>query len=100
MDAEEKVAGLTQDQYARILNLAIWGLAQSAGWRVTAASFYDEEGIEGWRWNDPRYTEYTEIGEWSEPPAVPPDVRAIFLGKAKALVAHIIPAPPTNEDSQ
>lgn len=45
----------------------------AAGWSVSKASLYDEEGIEGWMWLSPQGTEYGVTGHWDEP-APPPDV--------------------------
>lgn len=47
------------------LYLMVWALAN--GWAVEKASLYDEEGVEGWRWTDPRGNEYSVIGDWSFP---------------------------------
>jgi hypothetical protein len=63
-----------------VLNDALFALDDAAnhllaldklGWSVERASLYDQEGIEGWRWTDPRGKEYEEIGDWAEPPTVP-----------------------------
>ena len=32
-----------------------------AGWHISQASFYDEEGIEGWIWYSPENTPYEAI---------------------------------------
>lgn len=42
------------------------------GWEVERLSFYDEEGLEGWRWTSPDGEVYWTLGDWSEPP-VPPE---------------------------
>jgi hypothetical protein len=52
--------------------------AMAAGWEVSAASLYDEEGIEGWRWTSPTGCDYCEIGGWHEPPAIPDRLRELF----------------------
>ncbi len=46
-------------------------------WRVSKASLYDEEGIEGWLWDDYRGEEYAEIGDWEELPTMPEIVEEI-----------------------
>lgn len=38
----------------------------------TTASFYDEEGVEGWKWTHPDGREWTEVGAWDEMPALHP----------------------------
>lgn len=48
-----------------------WLLAD--GWSVSPMSMYDEEGIEGWRW-DKGEREYYETGFWDEPPTVPQEL--------------------------
>lgn len=57
-------------------------LLESLGWSVERASLYDEEGVEGWRWTGPDDREYTEVGDWGEPPAAP-DAALEALAKAK-----------------
>jgi hypothetical protein len=44
------------------------------GWSVSKASFYDEEGVEGWAWYAPDGTEYHEVGGWDELPPIPTDL--------------------------
>jgi hypothetical protein len=41
----------------------------NAGWTATPVSLYDEEGVEGWRWEDDEGNERsTVMGDWNEPP--------------------------------
>ncbi len=45
------------------------------GWTATPVSCYDEEGVEGWRWESPDgETEYTVMGDWSDDPPVPDEL--------------------------
>lgn len=42
------------------------------GWSVQKASFYDEEGLEGWCWTSPDASqEIDEVGNWDESPPLP-----------------------------
>ncbi len=45
-------------------------------------SLYDEECVDGWRWTHPDGREWTETGDWNEPPPMHPDARRAI---AKAL---------------
>jgi hypothetical protein len=54
-----------------------WALTVG-GWDVVRASLYDEEGVEGWRWDGPNYEEIAELGDWQEPPPVPDRVIAAW----------------------
>jgi hypothetical protein len=45
---------------------------QAAGWTVRPVSMYDEEGVEGWEWTSPDDREYVVMGDWNEPPPLPP----------------------------
>lgn len=55
-------------------------LALSLGWAVDRVMMYDEEGVEGWRWSHPdSQHELMEIGDWSEGPAIPPELEEILL---------------------
>ncbi len=47
------------------LYLMVWALTN--GWDAKKASLYDEEGVDGWRWTDPRGKEYDLIADWSFP---------------------------------
>lgn len=45
------------------------------GWTATPVSLYDEEGVEGWRWEDAEGNERgTVMGDWSELPPLPEDL--------------------------
>lgn len=44
---------------------------EAEGWTVSKVSLYDEEGVEGWRWDGPNGEEYSEVGAWDEPPVIP-----------------------------
>lgn len=44
------------------------------GWDVIRVSLYDEEGVEGWRWEDPGGNDYCEIGDWNDLPEMPEEV--------------------------
>lgn len=56
----------------------IYAAALTGDWTVYPVSLYDEEGVEGWRWVSPRNEEWTEIGDWGEPPAIPDEVRDLL----------------------
>lgn len=44
----------------------------AAGWTAHPASLFDEEGVEGWRWEDAKGNERsTVIGNWNELPPLP-----------------------------
>lgn len=44
----------------------------AAGWTAHKVSLYDEEGCEGWRWEDADGNERGEVlGDWSEEPPLP-----------------------------
>ena len=45
-------------------------------WEVTAVYLYDEEAVEGWRWDGPDGEEYYSIGVHSEPPPLPVELGA------------------------
>lgn len=47
----------------------------AAGWTVDKALLYDEECVEGWTWTSPTGKEFTEIGDWSDPPVVPEEMQ-------------------------
>lgn len=43
-------------------------LALAKGWSADTANLYDEEGVEGWRWESPdNKTDLSCIGEWDHP---------------------------------
>lgn len=43
-------------------------LALASGWTADAASLYDEEAVEGWRWESPdSITDLSCIGGWDQP---------------------------------
>lgn len=43
-----------------------------AGWTARPVSLYDEEGVEGWRWEDASGTERdTVVGDWGREPPLP-----------------------------
>lgn len=43
-------------------------LAIASGWSADTASLYDEEGVEGWRWESPdSVTDFSCIGSWEQP---------------------------------
>jgi hypothetical protein len=46
------------------------------GWSVKPASFYDEEGVEGWIWTDQHGNEYDELGMHDDLPRWPEDAAA------------------------
>ena len=47
-------------------------------WSVSRASLYDEEGVEGWRWENYNSGDaYAEIGVWEELPAMPEQMEEI-----------------------
>jgi hypothetical protein len=52
-----------------------------AGWTVDKVSLYDEEGVDGWRWTDPRGTEYCCTGDWNELPEFPDAARSALGGE-------------------
>lgn len=41
------------------------------GWEAHPVSLYDEEGVEGWRWEGPDGEEIFVIGPWHEQPPAP-----------------------------
>ena len=48
-----------------------------SGWVVSKVSLYDEEGIEGWLWDENYGREYAEMGDWDELPTMPSVVEEI-----------------------
>ena len=43
-------------------------LALASGWTADAASLYDEEAVEGWRWESPdSLIDLSCIGDWDHP---------------------------------
>ena len=48
------------------------------GWDVEAASLYDEDGVEGWKWtHHTNFNEFYETGLWDELPALPEELEQI-----------------------
>lgn len=44
----------------------------SMGWTAHRTPLFDEEGVEGWCWEDAKGNERsTVIGNWNEPPPLP-----------------------------
>jgi hypothetical protein len=70
--------------------------AVAAGWSYTPVSLYDEEGIDGFRWDGPNGEEFYGLsvsGDWSSGPAVPDEVRGLFdaafaASQERAKAAH------------
>jgi hypothetical protein len=59
----------------------------NAGWTAHVASLYDEEGVEGWRWEDAEGNERAvELGPWHETPPMPDiaedELRRMITGDA------------------
>jgi hypothetical protein len=49
------------------------------GWEASPESWYDEEGIEAWRWWHPDHEEeFADMGDWSEPPPVTDEMVAFM----------------------
>jgi len=44
------------------------------GWDVTATYLYDDEGVDGWKWEDAAGNDYYETGIHEELPMMPEDV--------------------------
>jgi hypothetical protein len=60
---------MTGDDYEDLIQRAI-----AAGWDVSKASLYDEEGIEGWRYTSPDgISEFSIIGDWEGGPVLDDD---------------------------
>ena len=55
--------------------IALWILTH--GGSVSQVSLYDEEGVEGWRWEF-NGKEYYEIGDWNDMPMIPRDMIAAY----------------------
>lgn len=63
------------------------------GWTVSKVSLYDEEGVEGWKWESPAGNEYCEIGDWHELPTWPDSATSeLNVGCRTRLHAHEIRA--------
>ena len=43
-------------------------LCRRDGWTAEPTSLYDEEGVEGWRFDGPDGEEIGIIGDWTDPP--------------------------------
>lgn len=52
-------------------------------WTVSQASLYEEEGVEGWEWNDGESKWMTEIGDWDKPPPIPEELMKMLPEKLR-----------------
>lgn len=54
-------------------------LALASGWTADTASLYDEEAVDGWRWESPdSITDLSCIGDWDQP-CIDDTVRAAMV---------------------
>ncbi len=62
-----------EDTPLRRAIVTAWALHE--GYTVTAASWYDEEGVEAWEWEDPEGREVGgEFGDHSDLPSMPDEL--------------------------
>ncbi len=58
------------------LVLMLWALTHD--WSLSKRSLYDEEGIEGWEWSDPRGVSYCCVGSWDGPPEIDDKIKSVM----------------------
>ncbi len=65
--------------------------ALAAGWSYQPVSLYDEEGVEGFRWDGPGGEELVSFavgGDWRNGPEVPDQLRLLFDPEAQQEAAE------------
>lgn len=53
-------------------------LATANGWTIEKASFYDDEGVEGFTWTAPNGESFDVLGDWGDPPTSGDKIRQLL----------------------
>lgn len=66
---------MTTSAHERLHIEAIRSWLAEQGWEPRPVSLYDEEGVEGWTWENPNSPyDFTTTGDWNDVPEIPDDL--------------------------